>query len=158
MLNCTFENGNPASLRHAVVDALVIKDNKILLVKRTGKILEGGKWGLVGGYVERDEILAEAVVREVKEETGYLVANIRLLTIRDNPNRPHEDRQNISFVFICEALEKVGDSDWEVDDQQWFEFSNLPSSDQIAFDHLSDIELYKIACDQKQNLPILNFK
>ena len=56
MLTCTFEDGNKNSLRHVVVDTIVCKDGKVLLVKRIGKLLEGGKWGLVGGFVERDDI------------------------------------------------------------------------------------------------------
>lgn len=155
MIKCTFENGTEASLRHAVVDTLVLKDGKILLVKRTNKLLEGGKWGLVGGYVERDETLAEAVAREVKEETGYLVRNITLLTIRDNPDRPKEDRQNISFVFFCEATQKVGEADWEVDDQQWFGFDGLPAQDQLAFDHYDSIALYLRYREERLALPIL---
>jgi len=142
MITCKFEDGGEAKLRHVVVDTLVFKNNKILLIKRTGKLLEGGKWGLLGGYVERDETLKEAVAREVMEESGYKIKNIELLTIRDNPDRPKEDRQNIAFVFTCEALEKEGDSDWEVDDQKWFDLSDLPVKDEIAFDHYDDIKFY----------------
>ena len=142
MLKCSFEDGNSTSLRHCVVDVLVLRDSKILLEKRTGKILEGGKWSLVGGYVERDETLVQAVRREIKEETGYEVERIQLLKIRDNPNRPHEDRQNISFVFVCRAGTKHGASDWEVDDLQWFDLNNLPPKSEFAFDHYENIELY----------------
>lgn len=144
MLTCKFENGKEAEggLRHVTVDTIVLKDNKILMVKRTGKILEGGKWGLLGGFVGRDEDLKEAVAREVMEESGYGVTNITLLTIRDNPDRPHEDRQNISFVFFANATEKTGESDWEVDEQKWFEFDEIPDKEQIAFDHYEDIQFY----------------
>ncbi|AKM81293.1 MAG: hypothetical protein UT13_C0001G0332 [Candidatus Pacebacteria bacterium GW2011_GWF2_38_9] len=143
MISCKFEDGNNASLRHVTVDALVLKDNKILLVKRTGKLLEGGKWGLLGGFVERDETLEEAVKREIREESGYLVKNINLLRIKDNPNRPHEDRQNISFVYVCEATEKVGESDWEVDDQKWFDLDKISEKEEIAFDHFEDVDFYR---------------
>lgn len=156
MLTCTFEDGNEASLRHVTVDTLVLKENKILLIKRTGKLLEGGKWGLVGGFVERDETLTEAVAREVMEESGYRVEDIQLLTIRDNPDRPKEDRQNISCVFMCRAIEKVGESDWEVDDQQWFSFEDIPSEEQMAFDHFQNIELYLEYLEKKLNLPIID--
>jgi len=142
MITCKFEDGGEAKLRHVVVDTLVLKGDKILLIKRTGKLLEGGKWGLLGGYVERDETLKEAVAREVMEESGYKIKDIELLTIRDNPDRPKEDRQNIAFVFTCEALEKEGDSDWEVDDQKWFDLSDIPAKDEIAFDHYDDIKFY----------------
>lgn len=142
MLKCTFENNHQTSLRHVTVDAIVIKNEQILLVKRAQGQLEGGKWGLVGGFVERDETIEQAVLREVKEETGYDVADLELLTIRDNPDRPHEDRQNISFVFICQALEKTGQPDLETEAQEWFAFTALPPVHEIAFDHALNIELY----------------
>lgn len=44
MIKCKFENGNEASLRHVCVDAIVLQDNKLLLVKRASTLLEGGKW------------------------------------------------------------------------------------------------------------------
>jgi len=156
MLRCKFENGGEALLRHVVVDVLALHKNKILLVKRTNKLLEGGKWALVGGFVDRDENLKGAVEREVMEESGYKIKNITLLTIRDNPDRPKEDRQNISFVFFCQAVEKIGQSDWEVDDQRWFDFKHLPPKKQIAFDHYQNIKLYLDYLNKNLNLPILN--
>jgi len=156
MITCHFENGNEARLRHVVVDVLVIKENKLLLVKRTKKLLEGGKWGLVGGYVERDETLQEAVKREIFEETGYTVENIRLLTVRHNSDRPHEDRQNISFVFFCDGLVKEGKPDWESDEVKWFDLNALPDEQEIAFDHQLDIDLYKQY--QKEKFPLPLFK
>ena len=142
MIKCFFENEHPAALRHAVVDVLVVKDTKILLVKRVNKLLEGGKWGLVGGYMERDENLKEAAAREIFEETGYRVTDITLLTINDRPDRPHEDRQNMAFVFYCTALEQEGTPDNESSEIHWFSFSELPPPEQIAFDHYDDIQLY----------------
>ena len=153
MINCTFENGNKASLRHVIIDALVLKDDKILLVKRTKKLLEGGKWALVGGYVERDENLYQTVEREIREETGYTVKDVTFLCVRHNPDRPHEDRQNIAFVFFSTAVEKVGEHDWEEDETKWFDLDNLPESESIAFDHLKNIELYK---EYKQNKTIIS--
>jgi ADP-ribose pyrophosphatase YjhB (NUDIX family) len=111
---------------------------------------------LVGGFVDRDESLSEAAVREAMEESGYVVESLKLLTIRDNPDRPKEDRQNISFVFIGLAGNKNGDSDWEVDDQKWFDLNNLPPETEIAFDHFQNIELYKKYIEKKVNLPVLN--
>lgn len=132
MINCELENGNKVSLRHVVVDNLVIQDGKILLVKRISKLLEGGKWGLVGGFVERNETVKEAAVREILEETGYKVEDITLLRIIDTPDRPAEDRQNISFVNFCTAAEKVGTADNESEKQEWFELSALPPQRRVC--------------------------
>lgn len=143
MIKCTFENNGRDSLRHAVIDALVLNSkNEVLMVKRVNKFLEGGKWALIGGFVERDETLSEAVAREIREESGWEVADVRLLRIVDNPNRPNEDRQNISFVYTCQAVRKTGEADAESTEQKWFKLNKLPPKKQIAFDHFEDIKFY----------------
>jgi 8-oxo-dGTP diphosphatase len=51
------------------VGAVVVHDGSLLLVRR-GHGPAAGQWSVPGGRVERGEMLAEAVVREVLEETG----------------------------------------------------------------------------------------
>lgn len=144
MITCEFENGNKATLRHAVVDNVVIKDGKILLAKRAPHLLEGGKWGLIGGYMERDETISQAVQREIHEETGYEVHDITLLRIIDDPNRPFDaNRQNIAFVHFCTAGEKTGTADDESTERRWFPLNEIPADSDIAFDHASNIALYR---------------
>lgn len=143
MLTCTFEDGNKASLRHAIAHALVIKDNQILLIRRAQKLLEGGKWAFPGGFVDRDEILEKAVKREVKEESGWEVDVVSLISIIDNPDRPNDaGRQNIAFNYLCEATQKTGEPDWEVTEQKWFDLDKLPPQEEIAFDHYQVIQSY----------------
>ncbi len=123
--------------------------------KYAARLLEGGKWGLVGGFMERDETLIQAVAREVLEETGWQITDITLFSIVDNPNRPHEDRQNVAFIYFATATEKTGQADDESDEQRWFEFSKLPPPNQIAFDHLESIKLYQKHRVKSFPLPIL---
>ena len=54
------------------VDGVHVKDGKILLLKRNVEPFKG-YWHLVGGHVETNESLIEAVKREFKEETGIEV-------------------------------------------------------------------------------------
>lgn len=142
MITCKFEKGNKASLRHVVVDVLVVKENEILLVKRAPHLSNGGKFGLVGGYVERDETVRDAVYRETLEETGYKVRIKFLLRIKDHPDRRKEDKQNVAFVIVTEPLEKVQEGDNESTEVKWFSFDNLPTEEEMAFDHADDIQLY----------------
>jgi ADP-ribose pyrophosphatase YjhB (NUDIX family) len=155
MITCTFENGNKASLRHLVVDTLVLQGDRILLVKRAAQLMEGGKWGLVGGFVDRDETIGQAVAREVLEETGYEVADIVLFRIIDTPNRRGEDRQNIAFVHLCVAGERPGMPDWESTEVRWFPLSALPDEREFAFDHYSNIRLYHEYRTGTLALPVL---
>lgn len=159
MITCSFENGNKTSLRHVTVNAIVVKNEKILFGKRgtfNGKpILESGKWGLLGGFFGRDENLIEAVKREVMEESGWKIDNLKLFRINDNPHRPHEDRQNVDIIFIANAVKQIKTSDEEVSKLQWFNLDKLPPKDEIAFDHGDAIELYKKYLRKKFSLPIL---
>jgi 8-oxo-dGTP diphosphatase len=156
VITCTFENGNKGSLRHVVVDNLVLQDGKILLVKRAPQLLEGGKWGLVGGFVDRDETIRQAAVREIREETGYEVTDITLFRIIDKPDRAGEDRQNIAFVHLCVAGEKTGTPDWESTEVRWFPLSALPEEEEFAFDHYSNIRLYRDYLAGRIAVPILS--
>jgi len=142
MITCSFEDGKKTNLRHAVVDCIVLRNNEILLARRASELLEGGKWSLPGGFVRRDETLLQAVEREVLEETGFKIKDLTLLRIIDNPNRPQEDRQNIAFVYFCHADTKVGEVDWESEEQKWFKLDSIPLKGEIAFDHHEDVELY----------------
>lgn len=159
MITCYFENNNKALLRHVTVNAIVIKENKILLGKRgslNGKpILESGKWALLGGFLGRDENLEQAVKREVEEESGWTIANLQLLRINDKPNRPHEDRQNVDMIFITDAAKQVTSTDEEVKELKWFELNNLPPQETIAFDHKEDIDLYLKYLKEKFPLPVI---
>lgn len=57
--------GHPA----VCVGAIVVDDGRLLLVRR-GQAPAAGTWSIPGGRVEVGETLAEAVVRELAEETG----------------------------------------------------------------------------------------
>ena len=142
MITCTFEDGGAAKLRHCVVDNIIVDNNKILLVKRAPHMTNPGKYALAGGFVERDETTHDAVIREIKEETGYVCEVEFLLRIADNPDRMQEDRQNISFVYVVKALEKVGEKDNESSEVKWFDLDSLPLKDQFAFDHYDNVQLY----------------
>jgi 8-oxo-dGTP diphosphatase len=54
-------------------------------------------WNLPGGGVEQGELPTEAVLREVKEETGLEVAIERLLGVYGKADKPNE----IVFSFFC---------------------------------------------------------
>ena len=155
MITCYFEKKKKAYLRHVTVDALLVKKNKILLIKRASHLIEGNKYALPGGFLDRDETTAEGVLREVKEETGYEGKIISLFRINDNPDRKREKRQNVVFVYLVQAKRKVAKFDKEVTKIKWFSLDKLPKPEEIAFDHYENIELYRQYRKEKFSLPII---
>jgi len=61
------------------IGCFVWKDGQLLLLKRTGS--HGAEtWGLPGGHLELNESWEECAAREVFEESGLKIKNIRFLT------------------------------------------------------------------------------
>ncbi len=155
MISCTFEDGGKANLRHVVVHTIVEKDGSLLLGKRTGSLLESGKWGLPSGFLDRDETASACAVRELLEETGWKCEVVTLFRINTNPNRPHEDRQSIAIEFICKAIEKVGEPDKENSKIEWIPIDKLLPFSEFAFDHGETLELYLKYRREPFTLPLL---
>ncbi|MHB8664550.1 MAG: NUDIX hydrolase [Acidimicrobiales bacterium] len=65
--------GGPAPRPEVCVGGVALSDDRLLLIRR-GRGPAQGEWSIPGGRVEWGETLAEAVVREVAEETGLTSA------------------------------------------------------------------------------------
>lgn len=158
MLTCHFEDGHPVLLRHVTCGVIFTDDNKVLLVKRSGKYSEPYKWALPGGFVDRDENLFQAVIRECLEETGYEIHNPSLFLITHKPDRRNEDRQNIDFIFSTNSGNKVGESDHEIETIKWYKIPDIPKPEDMAFDHGLVLHRYIEYLKNPSNLPILDFE
>src|SRR4051812_19984136 len=64
------------------VGGVVISDDRVLLARRGTEPLMG-EWSIPGGLLELGETMAEAVVRELREETGLTVRVIGLIDAID---------------------------------------------------------------------------
>ena len=63
------------------VGAVIFDGARVLLQRRD----DNGRWGLPGGAVEPGESVREALVREVREETGLEVEPLRLVGVYSDP-------------------------------------------------------------------------
>lgn len=158
MINCTFEDGGKAlrGLRHVTIGAIAVnQDKQVLLVKRAINMHNGGKYTIPGGFLDRNENIAQGVLRELKEETGYDGEIVCLFRVNDNPNRPKEDRQNVDVIYIVEITSEEVKHDHEVSKVEWFDESNLPPEEEFAFDHRDSIVRYFEYLEKPFNLPII---
>ena len=69
-------------IRPAVSAVIFDRRGRLLLQQRS----DGGQWGLPGGSVEIGESVRDAVAREVREETGLIVAVRRLVGVYSMPS------------------------------------------------------------------------
>lgn len=69
------------------VGVLIEMDGGLVFIRRGGHI-KPGQWALPGGYIEADESVEEAAVRESKEETGLDIELISLLGVYSFPEGP----------------------------------------------------------------------
>ena len=106
-------------------------DPKILLIRRKHDPY-AGKWALPGGFVEIDEDLPEAALRELQEETGLRDIDLKQFRTYGRPGRDPRGR-TISVVyygFVAKGQKtKAGDDAAEA---AWFSIDKLPP---LAFDH-----------------------
>jgi 8-oxo-dGTP diphosphatase len=139
-----------------VVHAIVEMDGKLLLEKRAGDLLETGKWALPAGFLERDETAAQGILRELKEETGWLGEIISLFRVNTKPDRPHEDRQNVALDFLIRPVRLVGIPDHESSKVEWIPIETLLSLSEFAFDHGESIGYYLKYRTKRFPLPIVD--
>lgn len=156
MIECKFENGNKAFLRHVTVKALIVNDkNEVLLEKRSSKVIGGGKYDIPGGFLEHGEDTKEGALRELFEETGIRGKIQFLFRINDNPKRPKEDRQNVDFIYIVKPITDELKVDHESTEAGWFSEANLPPEEEFAFDHRDSILKYFKYLKEPFELPII---
>ncbi|MHB8513233.1 MAG: NUDIX hydrolase [Actinomycetota bacterium] len=111
------------------VGAIVLNEGSLLLVKR-GREPARGFWTLPGGRVEIGETLREAIVREVREETGIEIEPDALIGIAERITR--NDDGSVAFHYvICDFVATartydaiVGDDAEEV---RWVPIEELSS-------------------------------
>ena len=87
------------------VGGVVVRDGRALIIKRAHEPRRG-EWSIPGGTVELGEPLADAVRRELREETGLEVIVGPVVEMFDRIHRDGDGRIRYHFViidYLCEA-------------------------------------------------------
>ena len=88
--------------------ALIIDRDRVLLVQRGKQPLKGW-WSVPGGVVETGEHLAEALQREVLEETGLEAEPLLVVEIFERILRDKEGKAEYHYVLIDYLCKAKGD-------------------------------------------------
>ncbi|MEI8270690.1 MAG: NUDIX domain-containing protein [bacterium] len=108
------------------VAVIVKKDGKVLFGKRKGNY-GNGTWNLPGGHLEFNERIEDCAVREIREEVGINIKNLKRVYFT-NEVFPEEKEP---YVILCVIADydsgevKVMEPDY-CEQWDWFDWENLP--------------------------------
>jgi ADP-ribose pyrophosphatase YjhB (NUDIX family) len=103
----------------ATVGALIHDEAGKVLMIRTHKW--GGRWGIPGGKIERGEASEDALRREIREETGLEVSDIRFAMVQDCIDSPEFMRPEhfLLLNYVAKALPGAVSLNDEAQEFRW---------------------------------------
>lgn len=116
--------------RPLAVDAIILYDGRILLIRRGCEPFKG-RLALPGGFVNQDETVEQAVLRETKEETGLDTEIVRLIGVYSDPGRDPRG----PTVSVCYRLRVTGGVPGASSDAAAVELVPPDTVPALAFDH-----------------------
>jgi ADP-ribose pyrophosphatase YjhB (NUDIX family) len=126
-LEALFANENGyATPKVGVRGAVFDSRGRILMVR---EVVDGGRWTLPGGWAEVNQTPAQSVVREVREESGYLVRAVKLAAAWDRASHQHPPSPHsvVRLFFICALEGGAARTSVETSEIGWFAEDALPA-------------------------------
>jgi NAD+ diphosphatase len=105
---------------HPAVIVLIRDGNRVLLTRKS--FWAKGRYGLVAGFVDIGESLEAAARREIREEVGVEVRDLRYVA---SQYWPFPSQLMVGFVATYAGGEARADRT-ELEDARWFSVTNLP--------------------------------
>lgn len=117
---------------------------KVLLIQRAHDPFKD-RWALPGGFVDMDEDLEQAALRELEEETGVKDVFIEQLYTFGRPGRDPRGRVvSVAYYALVNLAEHPVRAATDARMVKWFEMDDIP---QLAFDH---DEIMRVAINRLQ--------
>ncbi|NCO11946.1 MAG: NUDIX hydrolase [Candidatus Pacebacteria bacterium CG_4_10_14_3_um_filter_34_15] len=110
---------------------VLMRGNKILLLRRFNTGYKDGQYSLVAGHVDEGETFTDALIREAREESGLEISRDKVKVVHIMHRRSDFDGSQRVDVFYS-----VDDFDGEpknveshkCDDLSWFDIGQLPEN------------------------------
>jgi len=99
--------------------AIIDDANRVLLLKHVFR--PGSGWGIPGGFINKREDPEKAVRRELAEEIGLKLENVRIVHARTFRNANH-----VEILFRATPVGTSNPKSLEISDLGWFGFEDLP--------------------------------
>jgi len=129
-MSFTYKYSRPA----VTADVAVItteQEPKVLLIQRGNEPYKG-HWAFPGGFMDMDETTEQCAIRELEEETGLQVSEVKQIGAYSKVERDPRGRTiTVAYLARIANAEKVNGQD-DAAKAEWFPINNLPP---LAFDH-----------------------
>lgn len=127
-----YQYPHPAVSTDIVIFTIQDEQLKVLLIRRLSEPFKNG-WALPGGFVEIDEDLEHAALRELREETGITGVYLEQLYTFGQPDRdPRERVITVSYYSLVPIDRLTVGAASDARELGWFDIEKLP---ELAFDH-----------------------
>ena len=144
------ENGEELWISRSVVVCCVVAritdENKIeILAEKRGPLVSAtGRWCFPCGYLDYDEDITDAVIREIQEETGYTLER-KDVNFIDINSKPEGKKQNVGIrhiAFIDNDKKQI--SDFELDTNEVTELKWIEIGESVG--NILNIDVNKLDC------------
>ena len=126
--------------QNVCVSALFVQDGRMLLVRRAIEPAKG-KLDFVGGFVEPNESVEDAIKREVKEELGVETKISRFIGVYGPDPYPVGDVvvYNSAVTYLCTITSGTPTPHDDVASIEWWSLHELPAPSEMAFPSQSQV-------------------
>lgn len=126
---------------------MLIRDGKILLLRRANTGFQDGNYGLPAGHMEGNETAREACAREMREEIGIEIKPQDLTLVHISHRKAASDeRFDLFWTASDYSGEVVNNEPDKCDDLSWFPLDALPQNTieyiRLAIEHAQKGTLY----------------
>lgn len=110
----------------------LIRDEKILLLRRQNTGYLDGMYSLPAGHIEAGETVSRAMVREAQEEIGitFSADDVTVVHVVHRAPAPGGSHEYIDFYFTLESFEgtPINNEPHKCDHMEWFKLDELPDN------------------------------
>jgi len=106
----------------------LIRDGKVLLLRRFNTGYEDGKYSVIAGHLEGDEEVKAAAIREAREEVGIEISPSDLQVVGVMHRKSNDERVDFFLATTSWSGEITNREPDRCDQLAWFDFDRLPGN------------------------------
>ena len=112
----------------SAVHLFLIRDGKVLLLRRFNTGYEDGKYSVIAGHLEGDEEIKAAAIREAREEAGIEISPQDLQVVGVMHRKSNDERIDFFLVTTSWSGEITNGEPERCDQLAWFDMDELPEN------------------------------